>query len=379
VGAQQTCGVHVQQISLSHPARFAKVPCVLMRGGTSRGPFFLEDDLPRERGELSRVLVAAMGSPNALQVDGIGGGNPLTSKVAIVGRSAQAGADVDYLFAQVSTDRAFVDFSPNCGNMLSAVGPFAIEAGLVAARDGETTVRIFNRNTSVLVESVVQTPGGVVDYGGTTAIDGVAGTAAPIRLVFRDAFGSKTGALLPTGRSRDEIDGIPVSLVDYAVPMVHIAAASLGLSGIETPDELEANGPLLARLEAIRIEAGRRMGLGDVSGLVVPKLALLSAPRQGGALTSRYFANSRRCHRGHAVTGALCIAAASLLPDAIAAGCITPDAAHPDLFVLEHPGGRTQVGLERAADGSLAGASLVRTARRLFEGYVFIPALNLAA
>ena len=350
-----------------------------MRGGTSRGPFFLEDDLPRERGELSRLLVAAMGSPNALQVDGIGGGNPLTSKVAIVGRSAHPAADVDYLFAQVSTDRAFVDFSPNCGNMLSAVGPFAIEAGLVPAQDGETKVRIFNRNTSVLVESLVQTPGGVVDYTGTTAIDGVAGTAAPIRLVFRDAFGSKTGSLLPTGRSRETIDGIPVSLVDYAVPMVHIAASSLGLTGIETPDELEADAPLLAQLEAIRLEAGRRMGLGDVSGLVVPKVSILSAPRHGGTLSSRYFANSRRCHRGHAVTGALCIAAASLVPHAIAAELATRDAPSADLFVVEHPGGRTQVGLECDAENRLVSASLVRTARRLFEGHVFVPLLTIAA
>lgn len=358
---------------------FEKVPCVLMRGGTSRGPFFLERDLPRDRGELSHFLLAAMGSPHNLQVDGIGGGNPLTSKVAIVGASKQPGADVDYLFAQVSIDRAFVDFSPNCGNMLSAVGPFAIEAGLVEARDGETTVRIFNRNTSVLVEAVVQTPGGVVDYAGQTTIDGVAGTAAPIRLIFRDAMGSKTGALLPTGKVRDVIEGIEVSLVDYAVPMVLIGAASLGLSGTETPDALEADAGLLARLETIRREAGRRMGLGDVSEIVVPKLALLSPPRAGGTLTSRYFANSRRCHRGHAVTGALCIAAASLLEGSIAADVAVPDAARPDSFILEHPGGRTEVGLERDASGHLAAASLVRTARRLFEGNVIVPLSAFAA
>lgn len=350
-----------------------------MRGGTSRGPFFLESDLPSDRGELSRLLVAAMGSPNALQVDGIGGGNPLTSKVAIVGKSAHPTADVDYLFAQVSTDRAFVDFSPNCGNMLSAVGPFAIEAGLVTARSGETRVRIFNRNTSVLVEAVVHTPGGVVDYAGSTAIDGVAGTAAPVHLIFGDAYGSKTGALLPSGESREVINGIPVSLVDYAVPMVHVSASSLGLTGTETPDALEADALLLAKLEAIRIEAGRRMGLGDVSGLVIPKLAILSTPRSGGVLTSRYFANSRRCHRGHAVTGALCIAAASLVPDAIAADLAAWNIACPDLFDLEHPGGHTQIGLDRDAEGRLASASLVRTARRLFEGHIFVPEFTLAA
>lgn len=371
-------GDAVSNISCKSLNRFEKVPCVLMRGGTSRGPFFLENDLPADREELARFLLAAMGSPHSLQVDGIGGGNPLTSKVAIVGRATQPGADVDYLFAQVSIDQAFVDFSPNCGNMLSAVGPFAIEAGLVAAKDGQTTVRIFNRNTSVLVESVVQTPGGQVDYAGDTAIDGVAGTAAPIRLIFRDAMGSKTGKLLPTGAAREEINGVPVSLVDYAVPMVLIGAASLGREGNEMPDVLEADATLLARLEAIRLEAGRRMGLGDVSGIVVPKLALISAPRAGGTLTSRYFANSRRCHRGHAVTGALCIAAASLLQGSLAAEFATPDAARPELFVLEHPGGRTEVGLERDAAGQLAGASLVRTARRLFEGSVIVPLSNIA-
>ncbi|MDE1570196.1 4-oxalomesaconate tautomerase [Aquabacter sediminis] len=358
---------------------FEKVPCVLMRGGTSRGPFFLENDLPREQAELSHFLLAAMGSPHNLQVDGIGGGNPLTSKVAIVGASTRPGVDVEYLFAQVSIDRAFVDFSPNCGNMLSAVGPFAIEAGLVDAREGETTVRIFNRNTGVLVEAVVQTPGGVVDYAGQTSIDGVAGSAAPIRLIFRNAMGSKTGALLPTGNVREEIDGVPVSLVDYAVPMVLIHAASVGLAGTETPDALEADIDLLARLEAIRLEAGRRMGLGDVSQIVVPKLALLSAPRAGGTLTSRYFANSRRCHRGHAVTGALCIAAASLLKGSIAANLAVPDAARPNTFALEHPGGRTEVGLERDACGQLEAASLVRTARRLFEGNVIVPLPAFAA
>lgn len=372
-------GVAVSRIASNSLKYFEKVPCVLMRGGTSRGPFFLESDLSRDRGELSRFLIAAMGSPHSLQVDGIGGGNPLTSKVAIVGRSSHPGADVDYLFAQVSIDRAFVDFSPNCGNMLSAVGPFAIEAGLVPAQAGETIVRIFNRNTSVLVEAVVQTPGGVVDYVGDTAIDGVAGTAAPIRLIFRDAKGAKTGKLLPSGLALEEINGVAVSLVDYAVPMVLIGARSLGLEGTEAPDALEADADLLARLEAIRLEAGRRMGLGDVSGIVVPKLALLSSPRAGGTLASRYFANSRRCHRGHAVTGALCIAAASLLPDSIAGRVGRPDAARPDLFTLEHPGGRTEVGLERDASFQLAGASLVRTARRLFEGSVIVPLSNIAA
>ena len=349
-----------------------QIPCVLMRGGTSRGPFFLEADLPDDPRERDRLLLAAMGSPHVLQVNGIGGGNPMTSKVAIVAPSSRPGADVDYLFAQVATDRAYVDFSPNCGNMLSAVGPFAIEAGLVPARIGETTVRIFNRNTETTVEAVVQTPSGLVDYEGETAIDGVPGTAAPVKLTFLDALGSKTGALLPTGHVREFIDNTPVTLVDYATPMVLLRASDLGLAGDETPDELEANADLLARLEAIRLGAGLRMGLGDVSGSVVPKVGILSRARHGGTITSRYFMNAKRCHKGHAVTGALCIAAACRLPGSIAHDLADPELS--SLVNLEHPSGRTEIDLSIDTSGHISRASLVRTARRIFEGKIIVPA-----
>jgi 4-oxalomesaconate tautomerase len=354
-----------------------RIPCVLMRGGTSRGPFFLETDLPGDPKERDRVLIAAMGSPHVLQVNGIGGGNPMTSKVAIVGRSSRPGADIDYLFAQVAIDRAFVDVSPNCGNMLSAVGPFAIEAGLVPAETGETTVRIFNRNTSTTVEAVVQTPAGVVEYEGETAIDGVPGTAAPVKLTFLDALGAKTGAFLPTGHVREFIENTPVTLVDYAMPMVLVRASDLGLSGDETPDALESNLTLLGRLEAIRLEAGLRMGLGDVSGSVVPKVAILSAARHGGTITSRYFMNAHRCHKGHAVTGALCIAAACRLPGSVAYDLATPGLT--SLVKLEHPSGRTEIDLSFDASGHVSRASLVRTARRIFEGNVIVPASALVA
>jgi 2-methylaconitate cis-trans-isomerase PrpF len=338
---------------------------------------FLETDLPGDPKERDRFLIAAMGSPHVLQVNGIGGGNPMTSKVAIVGRSSQPGADVDYLFAQVATDRAFVDVSPNCGNMLSAVGPFAIEAGLVPASVGETTVRIFNRNTSTTVEAVVQTPLGTVEYEGDTAIDGVPGTAAPVKLTFLDALGSKTGAFLPTGHVREFIENTPVSLVDYAMPMVLLRASDLGLSGDETPDELECNLSLLGRLEAIRLEAGLRMGLGDVSGSVVPKVGILSAARHGGTITSRYFMNAHRCHKGHAVTGALCIAAACRLPGSVAHDLATPSLT--SLVNLEHPSGGTEIDLSFDASGHVSRASLVRTARRIFEGNVIVPASAVAA
>ena len=345
-----------------------RVPCVLMRGGTSRGPFFLADDLPADPARRDAFLQKVMGTPHPLQVDGLGGANPLTSKVAIVSRSTRADADVDYLFAQVAVDRPAVDTGPNCGNMLSAVGPFAIEAGLVPACAGETLVRIFNRNTSSLVEAVIQTPGGAVEYEGDARIDGVAGAAAPIRLSFGDAAGGKTGALFPTGLRSETIDGIAVTLIDYAMPMMLLAAADVGLDGAETPQEIDADRALFARLEAMRLDAGRRMGLGDVAGSVIPKIGLVSAPRQGGAVTSRYLVPDS-CHRAHSATGALCVAAAARLRGTIAFALAAPG---PTVEV-EHPGGKIAIALD--CDGErVRGAAFVRTARRIFEGSVVVPA-----
>lgn len=366
--------------SASKPAGSIKIPCVLMRGGTSRGPYFLASDLPADPAARDRVLIAAMGSPHMLQVDGIGGGHALTSKVAIVSRSERADVDVDYLFAQVAIDRAFVDTSPNCGNMLSGVGPFAIESGLVAAQDGETTVRIFNRNTKALVEATIRTPGGVVQYDGEAAIDGVPGTAAPIRLVFLDAVGSKTSGLFPTGQTSEMIDGVRVTLADYAMPMMLVAAADLGIAGDETAEVLDANTALLARIQALRLEAGRRMGLGDVSKLVIPKVGLLSAPRRGGTITSRYFVPDR-CHKSHAVTGGLCVAVASRTPGTVAYDLAAPPASEATrgAVAIEHPSGRIDIDLGFAADGSVARAGVIRTARRIFEGNLLVPAATLAA
>ncbi|HEV7334535.1 MAG TPA: 4-oxalomesaconate tautomerase [Bosea sp. (in: a-proteobacteria)] len=352
-------------------AKPLRIPCVLMRGGTSRGPFFLAADLPAEPAARAGVLLAVMGSPHMLQLDGLGGGNSLTSKVAIVSRSARADADVDYLFAQVAVDRALVDLGPNCGNMLAAVGPFAIEAGLVPAREGETPVRVYNSNTGALVEALVSTPGGIVEYDGTTAIDGVAGTAAAVKLNFLRAVGSKTGALLPSGKVRETIDGVPVTLVDYATPMLLLRAVDFGLAGDETPAELDADDYLLARLETIRREAGRRMGLGDVAGHVLPKIGLLSPARDSGSLTSRYLTPDR-CHRSHAVTGALCIAAASRLAGSVAQDVLSPHAG--SLVTIEHPSGTIQVDLALDEAGEVVRASLIRTARRIFEGNVIVPA-----
>jgi 4-oxalomesaconate tautomerase len=352
-----------------------KIPCVLMRGGTSRGPYFLASDLPADVSRRDAVLLKVMGSPHPLQIDGIGGTNTVTSKVAIVSRSKQKGADVDYLFAQVSVTEAFVDTKPNCGNMLVGVGPFAIESGLVKAGNGSTTVRIFNVNTRTLIEAVVQTPEGRVEYEGDTRIDGVADPAAPIKLTFLDAAGAVTGKLLPTGNPLDLIDGIEASCIDMAMPVVIMAAEALGKTGRETPEELDADRALMQRIEAIRMEAGRRMGLGDVSRLVVPKPVLVSRPARGGNIASRYF-TPHACHRAHAVTGALAVGTAAVLPGTVANRYVEPKEFSGGMFGIEHPSGLIEVDLITDRSGAapvVQRASLVRTARRIFEGHVYVP------
>jgi len=352
-----------------------KIPCVLMRGGTSKGPFFLASDLPADPHTRDEVLLAVMGSPHEYQVDGIGGANPLTSKVAIISKSSQPGADVDYLFAQVLVNERRVDTKPNCGNMLVAVGPFAIEAGLVPAKHPETVVRIFNVNTKALVESIVQTPGGVVNYAGDTAIDGVPGTAAPVKLNFKSAVGAVTGKLLPTGRPLDVIDGVDVSCVDMAMPMILMPAEQLGKTGHETAAELDADKALYARMEAIRRKAGELMGMGDVSNMVVPKIGLLTSPRKGGTITSRYFV-PYSCHKAHAVTGTVCVASACAIPGSVAARIAPLTASPQGVINIEHPSGMIAIDLDVDLNQQtpvIRRAALIRTARRLFDGHVYVP------
>jgi 2-methylaconitate cis-trans-isomerase PrpF len=351
---------------------FRRIPCVLMRGGTSRGPYLLASDLPPDPRQRDAVLLRIMGSPHPLQVDGIGGANTLTSKVAIVSRSREPGADVDYLFAQVSVNEALVDTKPNCGNMLSGVGPFAIEAGLVKAGERETMVRIFNVNTRTLIEAVIQTPGGRVEYDGDTRIDGVAEAAAPIKLTFLDAMGAVTGKLLPTGNVLDVIDGVEVSCVDMAMPVMIMAAQALGKTGKETPAELDADRELFARVEAIRLKAGRLMGMGDVSKLVVPKPVLASRPSAPGGIASRYF-TPHACHRSHAATGALAVGTAAALTGSVASRFVDPLGFAGGALRVEHPAGAIPVDLEITPAGEVGRASLVRTARRIFEGNVLVP------
>lgn len=346
------------------------IPCVLMRGGTSRGPYFLASDLPADPAARDRVLLEVMGSGHELQVDGIGGGHPLTSKVAIVSPSRVPGADVDYLFAQVNVKERFVDTSPNCGNMLAGVGPFALEAGLVPARDGVSPVRIYNVNTKKLIEARIQTPGGHVMYDGDAAIDGVPGTAAPIHLAFLNAAGAKTGKLFPTGNKKDVIQGIEFSCVDAAMPIIACKASDMGKTGYESPAEFAADRDFMKQLEALRLEAGGLMGLGDVSQLVIPKPVLVAKARKGGSLTGRYFM-PHACHNAFAITGAVAMGTAAVTP-----GTVIADAANnptlPADIVIEHPSGSIQVRLEQRPGENAPVAYLVRTARRLFEGRVLV-------
>ncbi len=350
------------------------IPCVLMRGGTSKAPFFKLDDLPENEQARDAVLLAAMGSPDPLQINGIGGAQAVTSKVAIISPSSIEGVDVDYLFAQVSIDQAIVDTGPSCGNILSGVGPFAIDEGLVEAQDGETLVRIRNVNTDSRIDAVVKTPGGEVEYEGDAFIDGVPGTAAPIMLRFMGVDGSKTGAILPTGHALEEINGVDVTCMDVAMPMVMMRAKDLGLKGNETKVELDAMPDLIQRIEAIRRIAGQRMGLGDVSNKVIPKIGLLSEPRKGGAITSRYFV-PQTCHPTHAVTGAQCVAVCAVMEGTVADGLSDVKRSDVETIVIEHPSGQIEVELSvtgYSANLTFNFAGILRTARRLFQGEVLI-------
>jgi 4-oxalomesaconate tautomerase len=353
------------------------VRCMVMRGGTSKGPYFLKSDLPSDEGLRNQVLLAVMGSPDARQIDGIGGATPLSSKVAIVSRSIHWGVDVDYQFAQVSVDRALVDTTPTCGNMLAGVGPFAIERGLIPARDGESAVHIHDVNTNARVDAIIRTPGGETTYEGDMVIDGVPGAAAPVQLRFRNIQGAKTGKTLPTGRPIDVIDGVEVTCIDVAMPMVIVRAADLGITGYESKAELDADNILLHRLESIRLEAGRCMGFGNVSGSVVPKLGLVAPPKGGGAISSRYFI-PHECHAAHAVSGGICVATCAVMHGTVADGLgDVRRATGLELLTIEHPSGRLDI--ELAVDGFepdliVDYGSVTRTARKLLDGAVFIPA-----
>jgi hypothetical protein len=291
-----------------------------------------------------------------------------------VSKSARPGVDVDYLFAQVDIGKPIVDTNPSCGNMLAGVAPFAIETGMIPANDGETRVMIYNVNTEARIEAVVQTPGRKVAYTGDARIDGVPGTAAPIILNFMDVVGSLSGKLLPTGNARDVIDGIEVSCVDVAMPMIMMRAKDFGLIGYEGRPEINSNKALFAKIEPIRLEAGRRMGFGDVSDKVIPKVGLLSPSRDGGTIASRYL-TPHALHAAHAVTGAVCVASACALEGTIAHEVAKPDSANPRTIWIEHPSGQVDVRLEvrgKGADMEVIAGTL-RTARPIMKGEVLVP------
>jgi 4-oxalomesaconate tautomerase len=353
------------------------IPCAAMRGGTSKGLMFLEADLPADRATRDAVLLAAMGSPDPREIDGMGGSHPLTSKVAVVSLSPRDGADVEYLFLQVWPDRPEVSDSQNCGNMLAAVGPFAIEQGLVAAAGPVTPVRIWMRNTETLATALVQTPGGSVRYDGDARIDGVPGSHAPIPIEFADVAGSSCGALLPTGNVTDVIEGTDVTCIDNGMPVVCLAAADFGLTGQETPAELEGNAELTKRVEAIRLAAGPLMNLGDVTDQTVPKMSLLSPPAAGGAVGTRTFI-PHRVHEAIGVLGAVSVATACVLPGSVAHQiAVVPERAEGSIEVeVEHPTGFFTVTIEVELTGAgpvVTRSALLRTARLLMRGEVFVP------
>jgi len=322
-----------------------------------------------------------MGSPDARQIDGLGGADWLTSKVAMVGPSSRPGVDVDYLFGQVLIDQARVDFRPNCGNLTSAVGPFAIETGMVPVGGEKTSVVIYDINTQSRIEAVVETPDGAVNYEGDARIDGVPGTAAEIRLNFMDIVGSKTGALLPTGKPMEKIEGIDVTLIDVAVPMMIVRAADVGKAGYESAAELDADRAFFARMEAMRMEAGRRMGLGDVTGKVVPKMAMLAAPREGGNVAARYFV-PHKTHAAFAVTGGLCVSSCVAIPGTVADGLARGALDAECIVVIEHPSGTFEVTLSLVRAGNsieVLSGGVLRTARKLMAGHVFVPATPVPA
>ena len=347
---------------------------MLMRGGSSKGAFFVADDLPADPGARDALLLRIMGSPDVRQIDGVGGATPLTSKVAIVSASARSDADIDYLFLQVGVDQALVSDRQNCGNLLAATAPFAIERGLIDVRDGDiAVVRVYMVNTDSTATATIKLTDGMPDYRGEASIDGVPGTAAPVQLDFEGIAGGSCGALLPTGNTVDTIDGIRVTMIDNGMPVVVMLAADLGITGSESPSELEANEPLRARLESIRLQAGHLMNLGDVTDTTVPKLTMVSAPAAGGDISTRTFI-PHRCHEAIGVLGAVSVATAALLPGTPAAAVVRPGAGTDGTLTCEHPSGTFTTAIDIDTSGAvpeLRSAGIIRTARKLMDGTVF--------
>lgn len=355
------------------------IPCTLMRGGTSRGPFFLESDLPRDVAARDRVLLAALGSPDPRQIDGLGGAHPLTSKVGIVRPSTTPGVDLDFLFVQLQPDSTLVDVTPNCGNMLAAVLPFALERGLLPLGEGTTTARILTLNTAMQCDVTVQTPGKKLVYSGTARIDGVPGTAAPITINFLDTAGSVCPAMLPTGRTRDVVavdrTMVEATLIDNGMPMVLVRAADFGITGAEPVADMNANLVLRARIEALRLACGPLMGLGDVTAKSYPKMCLVAPPAAGGSLATRCFI-PKVCHDAIGVLAAVTVATACVLEGSITEGIAVVADGLVKTIAVEHPTGELSVelALDTMNPQQVARAALLRTARPIMRGEVLIPA-----
>lgn len=341
-----------------------------MRAGTSKGAYFLAQDLPVTTAQRDEFLLRVMGSPDPRQIDGIGGADPLSSKVAVIKKSTRPGIDVDYLFLQVFVDQAIVTDAQNCGNILAGVGPFSIERNLVKAKDGDTRVTIFMENTGQVAIEQVETPNGKVNYQGKARIDGVPGSASAIPVTFKDTAGSSCGALLPTGNQVDEIDGVKVTCIDNGMPVVVMLAADMGITGSETREQLEQDEILKAKLESIRLQVGPMMNLGDVSKKSVPKMTMVSAPQHGGAIATRTFI-PHRCHASIGVLGAVSVATACLLPESPAFTLANITDGRKKRMSVEHPIGEMGVIIEVNEQGDVENAAILRTARKLFDGEVF--------
>ena len=353
------------------------LPFLFMRGGTSRGPYFNRADLPADRDQLAQVLIAAVGSGHPLNIDGIGGGNAVTTKVAMLSASDDEWADIDYFFAQVSVETQLVDFKPTCGNILSGVGPAALEMGLMPAKEGITEVKIRSVNTGARVLARIQTPGAEVSYDGTTQIDGVPGCAAPVELNFMDVAGSSTGAFLPTGQPQDTVEGVQVTCIDVAMPMVIARAADFGLTGWESREELDANRAFFDRMETVRLAAGHKMGMGDCSQSVTPKFGLLAPLPEQGHILARYFM-PWETHPTMAVTGSQAMASCALTPGTVVDGMMALPNERPAKVTLHHPMGEMDVLVDFDIEDSQfihKSAGLLRTARKLAEGTLFVPSV----
>jgi len=349
------------------------IPTLFMRGGTSRGPFFLAEDLPQEIAARDQVLLAVMGSPDRRQIDGMGGANPLTSKVGIVSRGTLPGVDLNFLFAQVVVDKALVDTTPNCGNMLAAVVPFAIERGLIQAQEGITTARVLTLNTDMQCDVTVQTPNGLIEYEGAANIDGVPGTSAPIKINFLDTAGSVCSGLLPTGKILDVIDGLEITCIDNGMPMVLFKATDVGRTGYESVAEMNADTELKARIEVLRIKAGHLMGLGDVTSNTFPKMCLVAKPNAGGSVTTRCFI-PHVCHDAIGVLAAVTVATACVMAGSVCDGICSIEEGLTKTVSVEHPTGEfsVELALDPNNPQNVTQAALLRTARLIMRGEVMV-------